>query len=130
GLVIGRSGVHFVEVPEWGKVPDSALFARATRRDLAACADIFCEAFSDSLIHLFGRIPARKLIKQMFHLFMDAEADALIVAIAKGRVVGYVYAPTALRHVWRAAFSEGHVRRWILDWIRGRLSLGMAPIRL
>ncbi len=142
GISVDRTGLHYVRVPSRGtsKVNDEAttdaiseapsLCAVASPADLSACAQIFAECFRESILHLFGRLPPQRLIRQVFRLCYDAEPDALLVALKDGRVQGYVYAPSSLKRVWRTAIRKGHLLRWVIQWLKGHIRLGIAPLRV
>lgn len=131
GISIDRTGLHFVQIEgsgAWEK--EGVIYASATPVDLATCATLFSEAFKDSIEHHFGPKLPSKVVRQVFRLCYDAEAEALLVAMVDGKVLGYVFAPTSLRRVWRTAIGRGHLWRWIVAWVRGRLPLGWAPLRI
>ena len=130
---VDRTGYHLLHLPEWPKEAggmDGVVFAVATPADLAACAAIFAEAFRESIVHVFREMPSVRLIQEVFRLCYDAEPSALLVAVAHGKVVGYVFAPASLKNLWRAAFSRRHILRWVGAWLRGRMRLGIAPLRV
>jgi len=132
GIGIDRSGYHLLHLPGWQEQEGapSVVCAAATAADLAPCAAIFAESFRESLLHLFKEPPPLRLIQEMFRLCFEAEPGALMVAVAEGKVVGYVCAPVSLRRLWRAAVSRRYALRWLAGWLRGRLRLGWTPLRL
>lgn len=133
GIVVDRTGHHLIHLPAWRRKDDPAhavTYAAATPADLAACAAIFASSFRESILHVFKEMPSQRLIQEVFRLCLDAEPRALMVAIADGRVVGYVYAPSSLRLLWRAALFRRHLLRWTGAWLRGRFGVGLAPLRV
>lgn len=145
GIGVDRTGFHLVHLPEWPEWPgqrepveqpdgrgasQGVVYAVATPADLAACASVFAEAFRESISHIFKQAPSPRLIQEVFRLCYDAEPSALLVAVAGERVIGYVFAPVSLRRLWRAAVSRRHMVRWIGAWFRGRMRLGIAPLRI
>lgn len=133
GIAIDRTGLHLLRLPEWESREEKGsgvVYAAATPADLAACAGLFNEAFGESIAHVFRKPPPQRLIQEVFRLCYDAEPHALMVAVVDGKVGGYVYAPSSLAGIWRTAFSRGHLLRWIGSWLRGRWSVGFAPLRV
>lgn len=133
GLTVDRTGYHLLHLPEWPACEDEApavVYAVATPADLAPCAAIFAEAFRESILHIFKKMPGQRLLQEVFRFCYDAEPGALIVAVEQGRVVGYVFAPASLRRLWRSAVSRRNIVRWLGAWLRGRMRLGIAPLRV
>lgn len=133
GIWVDHTGHHLLHLPDWqgGKsAGPKIVYAAATPADLAACASVFAASFGESIAHVFRKPPPQRLIQEVFRLCYDAEPSALMVAVAEGKVAGYVYAPSSLRLIWRTALSRRHLLRWIGSWLRGRLNIGLAPLRV
>ncbi|MGE5653744.1 MAG: GNAT family N-acetyltransferase, partial [Bacillota bacterium] len=101
----------------------------ASVEDLLGIARVFSQAFPDSLIHTFGRIPEPDFVSEAFRVCLDAEPGAFFVAHSEGQVVGYAFTPARLSNLWRTAIINGHVWRWISSTLTGRFRLGWHPVR-
>lgn len=133
GITIDRTGHYLLHVPTWHTADPKqspVIYAAATPADLAACAAIFAVSFRESLLHIFKKMPSQRLIQEVFRLCLDAEPSALMVAVAEGRVVGYVFAPSSLTQVWKTALFRRHLLRWAGSWMRGRFGVGLGPLRV
>lgn len=133
GITVDRTAHYLLHLPPWrAEDPEepAAVFAAATPADLAACAAIFAASFQDSILHVFKKMPSQRLIQEVFRLCLDAEPSALMVAVVDGKVVGYVYAPSSLKLLWKAALFRRHLLRWAGAWLRGRFGVGLGPLRV
>jgi len=103
----------------------------AHRGDLSGISRVFVESFSDSIVHLFGRVPRNRLVfRDVFRLCLAAEPRAFIVADSGGQVVGYIFCPSDMKRLYRAALRGGHLLRWLRHWLSGSYGFGLHPLRL
>lgn len=100
----------------------------ARPEDLLAVAQVFTEAFPESLLHTWGRIPDLAFTAEAFRVCLDAEPAAFYVARVDGEVAGYAFTPANLARIWRAALARGHVGRWIWRVLTGTYRIGWHPI--
>lgn len=98
--------------------------------DLLPVAQVFTEAFPESLMHTWGRIPEVAFTSEVFRVCLDAEPDAFWVARDGERVVGYAFTPANLSRLWSTAVMRGHVARWIWRVLAGRYRIGWHPLRI
>lgn len=92
---------------------------------------VFVACFSDSIVHLLGRIPRNRLVfRDIFRLCLSSEPEAFIVADHQGQVAGYIFCPSDMRRLYRTAFRGGHLLRWARHWISGSYGFGWHPLRV
>lgn len=106
---------------------------KATEHDVSAIARVFAAAFSASLVHVFGSEVGKsnlpyKGIETIFKLLLAAEPDALFVAVHDENVVGYVFAPTDIRRVWKSLFTKGYWWRFGALLIRREIPFRMRSL--
>lgn len=97
--------------------------------DLAQVAEVFAEAFADSIRHVYGYAANPPAIVELFRVCLAAEPDALFVARENGRVIGYCFAPEKVRRLWGVFFSRGFACRWVAGFFTGRLGVGWVQVR-
>jgi ribosomal protein S18 acetylase RimI-like enzyme len=102
---------------------------QATIEDLPAIAEVFIEAFPESVLHYTGRttIPPNALV-DAFRVCLDAEPEAFFVATIAGRVAGYIFAPTHFSRIATTAILHGHIFRLFWGWITGAYGVGFRPM--
>lgn len=105
-------------------------YGPAGRRDIPGVARIFMEAFEDSLLHIFGKMPHPRLVREVLLLCLQAEREGFIVAREGNRVVGYVFAPARLSGLWGTALRKGFLYRWVFGWLKGRYRFGWQPLKI
>lgn len=102
----------------------------ARRRDLQGIARVFSLAFEDTLRSIFGRMPPRRVFRDVFSLCYRAEPSGLLVARSGLGVAGYVFAPSDMGRLYRAATLGGHLWQWLRHWLRGDYGFGWSPLRV
>lgn len=102
----------------------------ATEEDLLQVAEVFTEAFPESLLHTWGRIPETAMTAEAFRLCLDAEPDAFWVARRGRLVVGYAFTPFHLASLWQTAVLHGHLLRWAWRALNGRYHVGRHPLQV
>ena len=114
-----------------GKPPlNQVQLGPATSQDLLQVAEVFTEAFPESLLHTWGRIPELEMTAEAFRVCLDAEPDAFWVARDGNQVVGYAFTPADLSRLWKAAVLRGHLFRWIWRALSGRYHVGWHPLQV
>ncbi|MGE5553215.1 MAG: N-acetyltransferase family protein [Betaproteobacteria bacterium] len=101
----------------------------ATESDLVQVAEVFSEAFEDSIRHVYGRAAQPPAVVELFRLCLAAEREAFLVARDKDRVIGYCFAPERVRRLWGAFFTRGFAWRWAVGFFTGRLGVGWLHLR-
>lgn len=102
----------------------------ATSRDLLQVAEVFTEAFPESLLHTWGRILELDMTAEAFRVCLDAEPHAFWVARENGRVVGYAFTPADLSRLWKTALLRGYIFRWTWRTVTGRYRVGWHPLQV
>lgn len=107
-------------------------YRNARGEDMGAVAQLFSEAFPDSVEHTMGgEPPPLGLLADAFHMCLDVDPDGFFVAADDtGRLAGYIIAPVAVNRIWRRALSGGYAWRWIGDLLAGRLRFTGATVRI
>lgn len=105
-------------------------YGPARRRDIPGVARVFMEAFRDSLLHIFGKMPHPRLVREVMLLCFQADKEGFIVAREGKRVVGYVFAPARLSNLWGAALRQGFFYRLVSGWLKGRYRFGWQPLKV
>jgi ribosomal protein S18 acetylase RimI-like enzyme len=113
-----------LEKPDSGNV----LYRRAARDDLEGIAQVLLAAFPESVDHYVGRRVEPRVIVDVFSICFDAEPEALFVAAADGKIVGYIFAPTRLSRIFRAAIFHGHLAQGLWRWVTGQYGIGTRPV--
>ncbi len=101
----------------------------AAEADLAQVAEVFAEAFAESIRHVYGRVVTPPAIAELFRLCLVADREAFLVAREGERVIGYCFAPERVRRLWGAFFARGFAWRWAVGFFTGRLGVGWAELR-
>ena len=109
---------------------DDVRLEPARPADLLAVAQVFTEAFPESLLHTWGHIPELAFTAEAFRVCLDAEPDAFYVARADGQVVGYAFTPANLTRLWQSALTRGHLVRWIWRVLNGTYRIGWHPLEV
>lgn len=104
------------------------LIAQATEADLPQVAEVFVEAFAESIRHIYGEVTNPPALAEIFRLCLAAEPEGFFVAREGGRVSGYCFAPERMRRLWSTFFARGFAWRWTVDFFTGRLGVGWAQI--
>lgn len=105
-------------------------YGAASWEDMDGVADVFLNSFSDSMVHVFGRVPDTSLIRQIFEVCLLSEPDSFLVAREGNRVIGYIFAPYELKRLWQTATKRGFLWRWVKGWICGELGFGWHPLKV
>lgn len=105
-----------------------ALVELATEHDLPQVAEVFADAFAESVRHVYGRPANPPALTEIFRLCLAAEPEAFFVARDGARVTGYCFAPQRVRRLWSAFFSRGFAGRWLLLLVTGRFGVGWREI--
>jgi len=108
-------------------VAEEIRYRSADRQDLPGIAEVLLAAFPESVEHYVGRLVRPPVIEDVFRICLDAEPGALLVAAADARVLGYIFAPTELSHLFRVAVLRGHLLRMFWRWITGHYGIGLRP---
>ena len=98
------------------------------KEHISAVADIFCQAFADS-IDLFS--PGNPLIGEavtdIFLLLHQSIGDGFLVAVDdEGTVQGYIVVTDDIRRLWKEAVLSGFVFRALYRWLTGCYGIGLA----
>lgn len=103
---------------------------RPRERDLPGIAQIFADAFVESVRHVYGYAAHPPVIQELFRLCLTAEPGGFFVARAEsGRLLGYCFAPRRVSRLWGAFFSRGFAFRWAVKLVAGQLGVGWAQVR-
>ncbi|MGE5507026.1 MAG: GNAT family N-acetyltransferase [Chitinophagales bacterium] len=103
---------------------------RATERDLPRIAEIFADAFDESVRHVYGYAARPPAIAEMFRVCLAAEPGGFFVAREEsGLAVGYCFAPRRVSRLWGVFFSRGFIWRWAAKLVSGQLGVGLAQVR-
>lgn len=80
----------------------------AETRHIEQVADIFCEAFLDS-INFFTRVneDVKNAIKEMFNLLLLVYGQGFMVAIEENEVCGYIVMVDNIKKLWFKAITTG-----------------------
>jgi ribosomal-protein-alanine N-acetyltransferase len=104
---------------------------RAQITDIPAIAALFTDSFKDSVLHHCGRLPKPQAMQDVFSLVYKAEPKAAFVArTAGGNIIGYCFAPTALKCLWVKAVFRGHLLKWFWRWLTGKYGFGLYPVKV
>ena len=109
-------------------MPEDTVYRNAAEGDLIRIAQIFMAAFPESINHYIGHPIAPCLLADVFAICLDSEPEAFFVAVADGRVAGYIFAPAHFGRVPRTALLHGHICRMFFRWITGRYGIGIKPV--
>lgn len=101
----------------------------AAEADLAQVAEVFADAFRESVRHVYGRPANPPAVLELFRLCLAAEPGAFFVAREGSRVTGYCFAPQRVRRLWGVFLFRGFAWRWAGWLLRGRLGVGWAELR-
>ena len=106
---------------------DRVEYRQVNDRDLPDIAAIFLLAFHESVRHYVGKPVNPQVMVDAFSICLDAEPEAFFAAVIDGRVAGYIFAPSKLSAMFRAAFLHGHISRIIWRWATGEYGIGIRP---
>lgn len=103
-------------------------YRNATRADLWGIGEVFIAAFPESVQHYVGKPISPCVFADLFAICLDAEPEALFVAVLEGKVAGYIFAPSRFSHVIPTAIRRGYWWRLGWRWITGQYGVGWHPV--
>ncbi|MEW6243202.1 MAG: GNAT family N-acetyltransferase [Bacillota bacterium] len=98
----------------------------ACKRDIGAVADIFLEAFQDSVRSILGgSMPRTDAVSDLFSFVLECEPRSFLVSKSDGEVTGYCIALSSLRALWLKTLFSGVWLRWLVRWAGGRYTISL-----
>jgi len=129
-LMVDRTAWYVLFLPSSAGDSTVPVYATAHRKEIPEVATVFCRAFLPEIRRVLdGREPSLPMLTSLFEFLYTAEPGALLVAKADGQVIGYIYAPASLRHLWKTAFLRGYILRWVGYWLIGRYRFSFHALR-
>lgn len=105
-------------------------YRQARREDLREMAEVYLQAFPESVEHYFrGRKPVAA-IEDILAIPLDAEPQSALVAVVMDQVAGYCLAPSQMSRIAREAWRGGHVWRLLYGWLSRRYGIGLRALRM
>ena len=92
---------------------------RAEIRDMPAIAQVFSEAFAQSVNQYWSAAAPNMALLDIFTFLLELEPGCFLVAREGQEVLGYCVVPGSVQRIWAAAVFKGHLARWALRYFRG-----------
>lgn len=98
--------------------------------DLHQIAEIFKEAFAESIEFYFNNKIKSNAIEDIFKVVLLAEPHGFLVYEDEEnkKIAGYICAITNIKKVWVSAVLSLSVFKWVLKWLLGLYGFGIKPI--
>ncbi|WAM33257.1 GNAT family N-acetyltransferase [Caldicellulosiruptor morganii] len=98
--------------------------------DLPQVAEIFREAFSDSINFYFNNKIKNSAIEDIFKVVLLAEPHGFLVYEDREnkKIAGYICVVKDIKKVWLAAILSLSVFKWAIKWMLGLYGFGVKPI--
>ncbi len=101
----------------------------ASKRDINAVAEIFLDAFQDSVKSVLGgSMPRVDAVSDLFSFVLECEPQSFLVSKNKGEVTGYCIALSSLKALWFKTLFSGVWLRWLVRWISGRYEISFGKM--
>jgi len=104
------------------------MIRKAKKSDLIDIAEIFKEAFSDSIAFYFNNRIKTNAIADIFNLVLLTEPNGFIIYEDNGQILGYICVVKNITRLWLNAFLTLSSFKWIIKWCLRMYGFGIEPI--